>query len=146
MEEDETQTDDPADHHGCGIKKQTIQRTEDAMKNVEQAVNEFIGCVKDSETYQKYMQERKRLEMFPDLKQRIDEYRKNLYLLQNTEDGDTLFDEVEQLEAEGTSLRDNRLVSDFLAAELAFCRMMQEIYTWITAELEFDMTFSASEY
>ena len=116
------------------------------MKNVEQAVNEFIGCVKDSETYQKYMQERKRLEMFPDLKQQIDEYRKNLYLLQNTEDGDTLFDEVEQLEAEGTSLRDNRLVSDFLAAELAFCRMMQEIYTWITAELEFDMTFSGSEY
>lgn len=71
------------------------------MKNVEQAVNEFIGCVKDSETYQKYVQERKRLEMFPDLKQRIDEYRKNLYLLQNTEDGDTLFDEVEQLEAGG---------------------------------------------
>lgn len=110
------------------------------MKNVEQAVNEFVDCVKESEIYRKYMQERKRLELFPDLKQRIDEYRKNLYELQNSEDGDKLFDEVEQLEAEGTSLRDNRLVSDFLAAELAFCRMMQEIYTWITAELEFDMT------
>lgn len=115
------------------------------MFDMEQAVSRFVGCVKETETYQKYMQERKRLELFPDLKQRIDEYRKNLYLLQNSEDGDKLFDEVEKLEAEGASLRDNRLVSDFLAAELAFCRMMQEAYTRITAELEFDITLGGSE-
>ena len=116
------------------------------MKDIEQTLEEFVGCLKESRTYQKYLQERKRLELFPELKQRIDEYRRNLYILQNSEDGDKLFDEVEQLEAEGTSLRDNRLVSDFLAAELALCRMMQEIYTWITAELEFDMTVSGSEF
>lgn len=115
------------------------------MKDVKQAADEFVGCVKESETYQKYMQERKRLELFPDLKRRIDEYRKKMYLLQNSEDGDKLFDEVEQLEAEGESLRDNRLVSDFLAAELAFCRMMQEAYTRITAELEFDITIGGPE-
>ena len=115
------------------------------MWDMEQAVNRFAGCVKESETYQKYMQERKKLELFPDLKQRIDEYRKNLYILQNSEDGDKLFDEVEKLEEEGASLRDDRLVSDFLAAELAFCRMMQDVYTLITAELEFDMTFGGTE-
>ena len=115
------------------------------MCDLEQAVNGFVGCVKESETYQKYMQERKRMEQFPELKRRIDEYRKNMYVLQNSEDGEKLFDEVEQLEAEGASLRDNRLVSDFLAAELAFCRMMQEAYTRITAELEFDITLGGSE-
>lgn len=115
------------------------------MEDMERAVNGFVGCVKETETYRKYIQERDRLMMFPELKQRIDEYRKNIYRLQNTEDGDKLFDEVEQLEAEGASLRDDRLVSDFLAAELAFCRMMQDIYTMITAELEFDITLGGTE-
>lgn len=110
------------------------------MKNLEQALNAFVGCLKESDTYQKYMRERKQLELYPDLKRRIDEYRRRMFILQNTEDGDRLFDEVEQLEAEGAILRDNQLVNDFLAAELSFCRMMQDVYTRITAELEFDMT------
>ncbi|MDE5820830.1 MAG: YlbF family regulator [Lachnospiraceae bacterium] len=110
------------------------------MKNLEQALNAFVDCVKESDTYQKYVQERKQIELYPDLKWRIDEYRRRMFILQNTEDGDKLFDEVEQLEAEGASLRDNGLVNDFLAAELSFCRMMQDVYTRITAELEFDMT------
>ncbi len=110
------------------------------MKNLEQALNAFVGSLKESDTYRKYMQERKQIELYPDLKRRIDEYRRKMFILQNTEDGDRLFDEVEQLEAEGASLRDNQLVNDFLAAELSFCRMMQDVYTRITADLEFDMT------
>ncbi len=110
------------------------------MKDLEQATNEFVQCIKESEIYRKYIFESRKLENLPELKKRIDDYRRNLYRLQNTEDGDKLYDEVDALEAEGASLREIPLVSDFLAAELAFCRMMQDIYTKITAEVDFDMT------
>lgn len=115
------------------------------MKDVDQALDTFVGCIKESETYLRYMQERKKLELFPDLKRKIDEYRKQMYMLQKSGDGGRLFDEVERIEAESASLRDNRLASDFLASELALCRMMQNVYTKITAELEFDITLSGSE-
>ncbi|MDE7239712.1 MAG: hypothetical protein K2N41_08370, partial [Lachnospiraceae bacterium] len=62
------------------------------MKNLEQALNAFVDCVKESDTYQKYVQERKQIELYPDLKWRIDEYRRRMFILQNTEDGDKLFD------------------------------------------------------
>lgn len=112
------------------------------MSNIDQATSDFVRCIKDTMTYQKYICERQKLDQFPDLKERIDEYRQKLYRLQNTEDGDQLYDELDDLEAEGMSLRDNPLVSDFLAAELAFCRLMQGAYTKITAEIDFDITLN----
>ena len=34
--------------------------------------------------------------------------------------------------------RENPVVDDFLRAELAFCRMMQEMYVLLTAEIDFE--------
>ncbi len=110
------------------------------MNDIVQATNEFVKYIKDSETYKKYMTENNKMKNYPELKKRVDEYRRNLYILQNTEDGDKLYDEVDKIEAEGESLRAIPLVNDFLGAELAFCRMMQNIYRQITAEVDFDMT------
>ncbi len=110
------------------------------MNDIVQATNEFVKYIKDSETYKKYMTENNKMKNYPELKKRVDEYRRKLYILQNTEDGDKLYDEVDKIEAEGESLRAIPLVSDFLGAELAFCRMMQNIYRQITAEVDFDMT------
>lgn len=112
------------------------------MTDIEQATEAFVKTIKNTDIYKKYAYEKQKMDKFPDLKNGIDEYRKRMYVIQNTEDGEKLFDDIDRLEQEGAALRDNPLVNDFLAAELSFCRMMQEIYTTLTAEVDFDIELS----
>lgn len=51
---------------------------------------------------------------------------------------DTNFDKIDQFTRENEAFRENPLVSDFLAAELAFCRMMQEIGLYVTDQMRFE--------
>ena len=45
---------------------------------------------------------------------------------------------LDQFTRENEAFRENPLVSDFLAAELAFCRMMQEIGLYVTDQMKFE--------
>jgi len=51
---------------------------------------------------------------------------------------DTNFDKIDQFTRENEAFRENPLVSDFLAAELAFCRMMQEIDVKLAEAMDFE--------
>ena len=49
-----------------------------------------------------------------------------------------MLEKLDAFEKEYEEFRANPLVDDFLRAELAFCRMIQEVNVWITAELGFE--------
>ena len=68
--------------------------------------------------------------------EQIDEFRRNNYLLQCRTDID--FDKLDHFEKEYENFRQQPLVADFLAAELALCRMMQDIFSDITEALDFE--------
>lgn len=106
-----------------------------AADNLENAVNALITAVLESEEYLAYRAELDKVLQVPELKAQIDEFRKRNYELQSSADID--FDKLDRFEKEYEDFRSNPLVSDFLAAELAFCRRMQGIETRITAELDF---------
>ncbi len=106
------------------------------MRNMEDAVLGFIGAIKDSEEYRDYTREKERVKQFPELKEQIDEYRRRNYVMQNSED--TVFENIEEFEREYADLWEKPLVADFLAAELAFCRMMQEVNLRVTESLDFE--------
>ena len=72
----------------------------------------------------------------PDLKAKIDDYRVRNFELQMSEDN--ALDKIDQFEREYANFRENPLVSDFLAAELAFCRMIQDINTQIAEAMHFE--------
>ena len=69
---------------------------------------------------------------------KVNEYRRKNFELQNTADSDALFDRMEAFEKEYEKFRENPLVDDFLRAELAFCRMMQDINIRITEAMHFE--------
>lgn len=50
-----------------------------------------------------------------------------------------MLDRVEAFEQEYEKFRENPLVDDFLRAELAFCRMMQEVYVLLADEVDFEV-------
>ena len=91
-------------------------------ENVNQAVAQMVQAIRVKEQ--------------SELKRQIDEFRTRNFELQTSKD--TNFDKLDQFTRENEAFRENPLVSDFLAAELAFCRMMQEIGLYVTDQMHFE--------
>ncbi len=110
------------------------------MIDIERETEKFVGKIRQTKVCQEYFMQKEKVEQYPDLKQRIDEFRKTNYRIQSEMDSDALFDEIDRFEREYEEFRKDPIVSDFLAAELAFCRMCQEITEKISVSFaeEFD--------
>lgn len=106
------------------------------MNEVEEAVDRLADALLNSEIYREYRSKLEQVKQYPDLKRQIDEFRMRNYELQQSPD--YAFDKVEQFQREYQAFRDNPLVSDFLAAELAFCRMVQGIENRLVGIIEFE--------
>lgn len=106
------------------------------MSNINNAVEQMIDAILNSEEYQTYREELLKVKQTPELKAQLDEYRKRNFLLQNSDD--YAFDKLEEFEREFQEFRENPQVEAFLAAELSFCRMMQNVEERITGALHFE--------
>lgn len=103
--------------------------------SVEEAMNDFIQVIKDSDTYKEYRRQLELVLQEPELKKQIDEYRSRNYEMQMSDN--VAFDRVIAFEQEFKGFRENPLVDSFLAAELDFCRMMQNVYFKMTDSFDF---------
>lgn len=106
------------------------------MSELNRAVAAYIMAIKNTETYQNYAKERDKIKQYPELKAQIDDFRKLNYELQMAPDTD--FIKIDNFEREYSDFRENPLVDDFLAAELALCRMIQTANMQITEAIEFE--------
>lgn len=109
------------------------------MTELDGAVEKLIAIIRDTRVYMEYEREKEKVNRIPDLKQKIDTYRIRSYEIQNLCNDDEIVQKIEEFEREYESFRENPIVADFLAAELALCRMMQEINIRLTAALDFDL-------
>lgn len=105
---------------------------------VGKAVERFVGDIKKSEIYVEYAFQRDKLKKQPELFDKVKEYRQKNFELQNSTQGEDLFEKMDAFEKEYEKFREIPLVDDFLRAELAFCRMMQEVNAQIMTELDFE--------
>lgn len=108
------------------------------MTMIEQATEAFILAIKQTEEYREYIIQKEKISRYPELKEQIYEYRKKNYELQLLGDSEELFEKIDAFQREYESFLEDPLVSDFLAAELAFCRMMQEINIRIMEGVDFE--------
>lgn len=113
-------------------------RTDMKDKTVQEALDAFMSVIKNTKEYKDYQFQKEKVKRIPELKTRIDEFRKKSFQLQNMSESDNLMEDVERLQRENESLLENPLVSDFLQAELDFCRMMQDINTHIAEAIDFE--------
>lgn len=103
---------------------------------MEQALQAYIDGILNSPEYKAYTLQKERVKKYPVLKQQIDEYRAGNFEMQT--DKDLIFERMEAFEKEYQDFRENPLVNDFLAAELAFCRMIQSNNERIANALDFE--------
>ena len=105
-------------------------------ENVNQAVEQMVQAIRNTDAYLEYQKQLARVKEQSELKRQIDEFRTRNFELQTSKD--TNFDKLDQFTRENDAFRENPLVSIFLAAELAFCRMMQEIGLYVTDQMHFE--------
>ncbi len=111
------------------------------MIDFEMETENFVEKIRQTGVCQEYFRQKEKVKQYPDLKRRIDEFRKRNYRIQTEMDSDALFDEIDRFEKEYEEFRKNPIVSDFLAAELAFCRMYQEITEKISVDFAEDFDY-----
>jgi cell fate (sporulation/competence/biofilm development) regulator YlbF (YheA/YmcA/DUF963 family) len=99
---------------------------------------ELSETIAASETYKSYALQRDTLRKQPELYEKVNEYRRRNFALQNEDDSDNLYEKVEAFEGELEKFRENPLVDDFFRAELAFCRMMQSLSDVIMEDIDFE--------
>lgn len=106
---------------------------------VAKAIEDFVGEIIKSDIYKEYNFQKNRLKEQPELFEKVREFRQKNFAIQTADmQGDELLDKLDAFEKENEKFRENPLVDSFLRAELAFCRMMQEINVCIMAELDFE--------
>ena len=106
---------------------------------VAEATENFVQEIMKSDIYREYDLQKRKLKEQPELFERVRDFRQKNFAIQTADtQGDELFDKMEAFERENEKLRENPLVDSFLGAELAFCRMMQEVNVFIMAELDFE--------
>jgi len=105
------------------------------MTRVEEKTQELIEAIQESPEYTLYREQLNRVLQVAGLKEQIDVFRERNFELQNSEDN--AFEKIEAFEKEYETFRENPLVSDFLSAELQFCRMLQGVTYKVTDAVDF---------
>ena len=102
---------------------------------------ELAQAVADSEEYKSYLHYLEEIKKQPELYEKVCDYRRRNFELQNMDVNDNMFDEVMRFQMENSAIRKNALVNQFLKAELSVCRMLQDITRTISDNVELDIDF-----
>ena len=105
---------------------------------VQKALEQLAQAVKESEVYREYRRQSEKVDNTGDMREKIDEYRVRNFELQNSVQTEDLLDKLDAFEREYEKFREDPLVEEFLDAELAFCRMMQEIDVKLAEAMDFE--------
>lgn len=105
------------------------------MDAVNRNIHLLLNSIQKSDVYRTYKKQEEILEKNPELASRVQHFRSDNFRLQNEERGNLLQD-AEQLARESAELRRNPEVNAYLDAELALCRMMQQICKTLTDGIE----------
>ncbi len=113
--------------------------------NVEIYTLALIRVIHDSDAYKDYKTVRNRLSQDPDLKNQVNQYRKECYHLQNSGDVESLYERMQQFDQKYDELLKNPLVEEYLKCELAICRMLQQIASKVVESVELDLDDIAND-
>lgn len=108
---------------------------------VKNSLENLVTAIKSSKEYQEYWEAKEEVEKDSEKMRNLNKYRTKIYDIQNGGGGDDLYYRIDRIEHESEQFRSDSLIDKFLAAELALCRMVQEINWTLIEELNFDIEF-----
>ena len=98
-------------------------------------------AIRESEEYGEYRKTLAEVKAHPELYHSMNVFRRRNYDLQSWEDGVNRYNELNSLGTEFEHILREPLVNEFLIAEQAFSRAMQQMYEMVAQDLELDYDY-----
>ncbi|MCC8103717.1 MAG: YlbF family regulator [Clostridiales bacterium] len=109
------------------------------MRTIEESTQNLIRSIQDTEEYQRYQKLQKIVEADPELRGKLNAFRRRVYQAQTSEETLDYFSEQSRLGADATELRKNELVDEYLKTELHICRTIQKIAFELADAIDLDL-------
>lgn len=104
---------------------------------IKSSLEQLIQSIKDSDIYRNYKAASEAVCRVEGLQERIDEYRRDNFLIQQNNEGEELLGKLEQFELDTAAFRAEPLVDKYLCAERDFVKLKQDIDNEMLTRLEF---------
>lgn len=111
------------------------------MGKIEELKAELKQAVLDSDEYREYKRLEVEVSKNANLKRAIDEFRRQNFEIQYNDEIQDIEENISQLEAKYTDIRNMGLAKSYFAAELCLCRLVQDICVSIVDVVDFDVDF-----
>lgn len=106
------------------------------MEKITKCTEELVAVIKTSDAYTKFTAAKEKLKEQPELYGKVNRFRKQNYVLQNSADDVDWLDKLKAFEKDNEELRRSADVENFLRSELEICRMMQRINVALVQEID----------
>jgi len=110
------------------------------MEQIKPALDQFITALKETDTYRNFETQKKILSQDPELKRRLDDWRRENYRFMQEADGDRIYEESDRMAREWDEICQDERAFDYLIAEHAYYKMIQDI-----REYYFEAVFNDEE-
>lgn len=114
------------------------------MSLVEERGEMLAQAIIESGEYQRYLEVKKEVEQNEMLCHKINEFRQKNFELHASLEGEQLYNAMDNFEKEYSDFRKDPLVNQFLAAELAMIRMIQQVEKKLLDAVDLDLTYTPS--
>ena len=111
------------------------------MSRVEELTKELTEAITDSCEYKRFKEFESEVMKRPDLKRALDDFRRENFRMQYSEDTGDVLSATQELEGHFADIRQQPEVEGYLAAEMELCRMVQEICMSVVEAVDFNMDF-----
>lgn len=102
------------------------------------SIEELKQSLLESEVFVRYQKVRAEVHNYPEKEYRLNEFRRKNYFLQNSREQLDLFTEEDRLEQEYADVYKDPLLGAYLAAEVAVCRIIQQVNKELIGCLDFE--------
>ena len=111
------------------------------MQKINQLKAEIADTIKESTEYKEYKRLEAIVNMDPNLKRSIDEFRRRNYEIQNSGQVEDIFAAQEEVNNQYKDMRNEYMDSRYLLGEVCLCRMVQDICRAVVDSIDFDLDF-----
>ncbi|MDO5424700.1 MAG: YlbF family regulator [Eubacteriales bacterium] len=109
------------------------------MDEIKRCKEALVEAIRKSEVYRNYEEARIAVAADPELRKVVNEFRRRTYEIQNSEDPESIYEQMEKLEKDYYVVRKNEVMNQYLQAELAMCRTLQAINEELVQIVDFDI-------
>lgn len=109
------------------------------MSNIDYYVNRVIEEIKSESVYRQYTTSLEKLNANPEIKRQVDELRRLNYQAQVKNDDTDSYDTIDDIDDKINELSGIPEVNQFLEAEAALCRLLQDISVRVHEAIHLDV-------